>query len=130
MKSQEIVRRPLGLSLLAIFFAFGTSMCALTISLLAFPSSPLSGLWALNPDAHKAFQSLGACAILLMLVVGAACATAAVGLWRGTAWGRGIAIVVLSINLLADVLNIAVRHDPRALIGVPIHLVSARRNSA
>jgi hypothetical protein len=120
MMNPEIARRPIGVSLLAIFFAFGTSMCALTILLLAFPSSSLSVLWALNPEAHSGFQSLGAWAIVLMLVVGAACATAAVGLWRGTALGRGIAIVVLAINLLGDILNVALRHDLRALIGVPI----------
>ena len=57
----------------AAFFAFGATMCALTVSLLLFPGSALDSLWRLNPDARLAFESLGYWSVVLMLTVGTAC---------------------------------------------------------
>lgn len=105
----------------AVFFGFGACMCVLTILLLSFPGTPLDSLWRLNPTARLGFQSLGiATAIVLMLVVGIACASAATGLWRRTTWGPRLAVIILSFNILGDLLNAFVRHDYRALIGLPI----------
>jgi hypothetical protein len=70
----------------AAFFAFGTAMCVLTVVLLFSPGTELDSLWRLNPDAHATFQSIGKVAVLLMAVVGTACAFAAIGLWRNSAW--------------------------------------------
>jgi hypothetical protein len=108
------------IKLLAAFFAFGTAMCVLTIVLLIFPGTALDSLWRLNPDAHRAFGSLGKAAVLLMLVVGTGCAFAAVGLWRSSLWGIRIALLILSLNIVGDLFNALVRHDYRALIGLPI----------
>jgi uncharacterized membrane protein (DUF2068 family) len=122
--------------LFALFFAFGAAMCALTITLLLIPGTPLDSLWRLNPEAHSAFQSLGKVAVLLMLVVGAACAFAAAGMWRGSWWGTRLALVILSINILGDLFNALVRHDLRTLIGLPIggamilYLIKAKRRQA
>jgi hypothetical protein len=104
----------------AAFFTFGATMCALTIVLLLLPGTSLDSLWRLNPDAHSSFQSLGKMGVLLMFVVGAACALAAIGMWQGSLWGMRLALVILSINILGDLLNAFVRHDLRTLIGLPI----------
>jgi uncharacterized membrane protein (DUF2068 family) len=104
----------------AAFFAFGATMCGLTVSLLLFPGSVLDSLWRLNPDARLAFESLGHWAVVLMLTVGTACLFAAIGLWRGRPWGRWLALVILSINMVGDLANVFVRHDYRGLIGVPV----------
>lgn len=117
MKSKK---RPLGMTLLAAFFCFGAAMCTLTIVLLLFPGGPLDSLWRLNPDGHEAFQAIGKTAILLMGVVGAACACAAIGLWRCAPWGIAIALAILSLNIVGDLFNAVVRHDYRALIGLPV----------
>ena len=95
-------------------------MCTLTIVLLLFPGTALDSLWGLNPDAHMAFQSIGKIASLLMLVVGIACASAAIGLWHSSLWGIRLALVILSLNLVGGVFNAFVRHDYRTLIGLPI----------
>ena len=104
----------------AAFFAFGATICALTIVLLLFPGSSLDSLWRLNPDARVAFESLGYWSVVLMLAVGTACLFAAIGLWRARAWGTWLALIILSINMLGDLTNVFVRHDYRGLIGVRI----------
>ena len=104
----------------AAFFAFGAMMCVFTIGLLLFPGTAFDSLWRLNPEAHSEFQSLGNWPLLLMIIVGTACALAAFGLWRGTHWGIRLALIILSLNLLGDLINTAVRRDYRALIGLPI----------
>jgi hypothetical protein len=95
-------------------------MCALTVILLCFPGTPLDFLWHLNPAAQSALSPLEGIAILLMCLVGAGCAITAIGLWRGATWGVLLAIVILSLNLIGDLLNATVRGDYRALIGLPI----------
>jgi len=108
------------MKLLALFFAFGACMCALTIWLLLFPGGALDSLWRLNPEAHAAFQRIGGLLILLMVIVGVACALAAIGLARNAKWGRWLGILILAANLVGDLTNAFVRHDLRTLIGVPI----------
>ncbi len=67
------------------------------------------------------FQRIGTVrSVLLMIVVGTACAAAAYGLARGRWWGRRLAIGILIVNLIGDTANAAVRRDPRTLIGLPI----------
>jgi len=111
---------PIGLTLLALFFAFGACMCALTIGLLLFPGSALDSLWRLNPEAHSMFQSIGWPSILLMASVGIACALTAIGLARNAKWARWLGILILAANLVGDLTNTFVRHDLRTLVGLPI----------
>ncbi len=113
-------RVPLGLRLLAIFFGFGAFMCALTIVLLLFPGTALDVAWRLNREAQRSFQSLGTLSILLMAVVGSSCGAAAIGLFRGARLGRVLGLVILFANLVGDAANAILRHDYRALIGIPI----------
>jgi uncharacterized membrane protein (DUF2068 family) len=55
-----------------------------------------------------------------MLTVGIACLFAAIGLWQARRWGTWLALIILSINMLGDLMNVFVRHDYRGLIGVPV----------
>src|SRR5215475_3899351 len=108
------------MKLVALFFVFGATMCTLTIVLLLFPGTALDSLWRLNPEAHLAFQSFGKWSVVLMVVIGTGCAFAAIGLWQDTLWGRRLALTILSLNILGDLVNAFVRHDCRALIGLPV----------
>jgi hypothetical protein len=58
--------------------------------------------------------------IALMTLVGAACGLAAIGLARNAEWGRRVAIGGPAVNLIGDLLNTGMRHDPKTLIGLPI----------
>lgn len=103
------------------FFAFGTCACAVTVAALLLPGNALDLVWRVNPEAQTGFQEIGRpLSVLLMLVVGTACATAAVGLAWQKVWGRWLAIGILLVNLAGDTINALVRHDPRTLIGLPI----------
>lgn len=95
-------------------------MCALTIVLLAVPGTALDALWRVNPEAHAAFTGHRAFAVALMLVVGAACASAAIGLAKRAEWGRRLAMAIIAVNLIGDLTGALVRHDPRPLVGLPI----------
>ena len=113
-------RVALGVKLLAAFFFFGATMCLLTIVLLARPGTVLDKLWRLNPEAQANLRSLGGLAILMMAVVGSACALAAFGLARKKLWAPGLAIIILALNLAGDLINAVVRRDFRTLVGLPI----------
>ena len=114
------MHRPLGIVLLVIFFAAGALICLVTMFALAFPGGVLEPIWRLRPDARIEFQKIGNWSVGLMAVVGVACGLAAIGLAKNAAWGRRLAIVILIVNLIGDSLNALLRHDPRALIGLPI----------
>lgn len=105
---------------LASFFAFGVSMCVLTIALLLFPGTALDELWRLNPDARAVFQAIGGWSIAIMLLGGTACLIAAIGLWRGTLWGTRLAILILVVNMIGNLSNALLNYDFRTLIGLPI----------
>jgi uncharacterized membrane protein (DUF2068 family) len=105
---------------MALFFGFGTLMSAVAALALAVPGKWSEQLWRLNPAARTGFEAMDNWALALMLLVAAACAGAAIGLWRGKLWGHRLAVTVLSLNLVGDVLNALVRGDRRALIGLPI----------
>ena len=114
-------RWPAGMKVLVVFFAFGATACAVTVAALLTPGGKLDIVWRLNPEAHLGFQKIGtALSVLLMFVVGTACAWAAVGLARQKEWGRWLAIGILAVNLIGDSVGAVMRHDPRTLIGLPI----------
>src|SRR4030095_5934867 len=104
----------------AAFFAFGAMMSALTLALLLFPGSAFDSIWRLNPDARIAFRSFGNWSFVLMLAIGTACICARIGLWCGAFWGTRLALMILSVNIVGDIINALFRNDYRALIGLPV----------
>jgi hypothetical protein len=121
-----------GVFALGVFFAFGAVMSLTAAISLLLPGSPLEPIWRLNPAARQGLGILGPWAILLMVVVSIACASAALGLWVRATWGRHLALGVLTVTLVGDLLGALLRHDLRTLIGLPIggallaYLLSAR----
>jgi uncharacterized membrane protein (DUF2068 family) len=103
-----------------MFFGLGALMATLTAIALLTPGRGLEPIWRLNPEAHVAFLSMGRWGVALMVVVAAACALSAVGLWIRARWGHRLALIVLTVNLLGDATNALTRGDLRTLIGLPI----------
>lgn len=112
--------RPLALTALSGFFAFGMLISSTSAVSLALPGSRLEPMWRLNPEARHAFGRLGPWAVPLLLTVAATCAGSALGLRRERRWGHRLAVGVLAANLVGDLLNAVVRGDRRTLVGLPI----------
>ena len=112
--------RPLGVTALSIFFTVATAITFVASVSLLFPGGFLEPLWRLNPRGRAGLGAIGVWAIILFVFIGSACALAAIGLWRGVRWGYAMAIVVLSMNLLGDIVNVVSGREPRAAIGIPI----------
>jgi uncharacterized membrane protein (DUF2068 family) len=112
-----------GITALSLFFVFGAVTSGLAAVMLLFPGSVLEPIWRLNPRAHESFAAIGICAVVLMVVVCLTCVAAALGLWRCKRWGLGMAITILSINLIGDLANALIAGDWRTLIGLPIGAV-------
>jgi hypothetical protein len=55
-----------GITLLSLFFLFGTVMSGLAAVMPSFPGSVLEPLWRLNPHAREGFAAMGGWAVLLM----------------------------------------------------------------
>ena len=112
--------RPIGITALSIFFAAATAITLIASISLLLPGGFLEPIWRLNPRGRAGLGAIGVWAVVLFVVVGCACAVAAIGLWRGARWGYVVALIVLSINLLADIINVVSGIEPRAAIGIPI----------
>jgi hypothetical protein len=111
--------RPRFVTALSVFFTLGAAISAICLVALLFPGGLLESLWGLNPRARAQFQVMGHWAVPLMGVVSAACATAAVGLWRGRRFGYLLGVALLAVSFLGDLAN-ALLGEPRAWVGVPI----------
>lgn len=112
---------PLLMRLLAIFFALGAVVCALTFLPLLLPATRLDQLWQLNPEEHFSLQSIGGMGVLLLVAIGLGGAVAAIGLARGAQSGRNLTILILLLNLFADLEHsLRARHVIILWISVPI----------
>ena len=123
----ESALRPIGITALSIFFLFGACASFLSFVSLFWPGSFLEPMWRLNPRARVAFGGMGMWAVVLMGAVCAACAGAALGLWRGARWGHRLAFAILTLNMLGDVMNVALGIEPRAAVGIPIAFQTTAR---
>ena len=123
MNTKAAPRRPRGVTALAVFFAAGAVISGVSGVSLLTPGGMLDPLWRLNPRAEAAFGAMGGWAPVLLGAVCAACATAAIGLWRLRGWGRWVAIGLLVTNLLGDTANAALGTEPQAAAGIPVVIV-------
>jgi hypothetical protein len=120
---QKRKTRPFAETVLILLFVIGVIASLISLISLTFPGSFLEPVWKLNPRAREGFARMGGWSVLLMSVVCVTCLLTAIGLWRGLRWGYWLAVIVLSINLVGDVINVVVGTDRRAVVGIPIVLL-------
>jgi len=120
---QQTKTRPFVVTVLIVLFVIGVTASLISVISLTFPGSFLEPVWELNPCAREGFARMGGWSILLMSVVCVTCLLTAIGLWRRLRWGYWLAALVLTINLVGDVINILVGTDRRAIVGIPIVLL-------
>jgi uncharacterized membrane protein (DUF2068 family) len=114
------INRPVGVTLLGVFFALGTIPSLASAIALAYPGAWADAMWRIKPEAKLQFAELGRPAIPLMCFVAVACLLSAIGLWTDKKWGQRLATALLSVNLIGDTLNALLRQDWRTMIGLPI----------
>ncbi len=99
-----------GFTAIGIFLFFGAIMATLAATTLLWRGTALDRLWTLNPTAFKQLAPLGRIVGILFLVLGAALITAGIGWFRRRLWGWRVAVVIISMQVLGDVVN-CVRGD-------------------
>lgn len=114
-------KRPLGIAALSVFFVVGC-LISFTAGLSLLVPRFLEPMWRLNTHGHEGLLRIGLWGVALLFGASAFCAVAAIGLWRGARWGHIVAIVLITINLLSDLVNTIFGTEPRAIVGVPIAL--------
>jgi hypothetical protein len=109
-----------GFTAIGIFLFFGAIMASLAATTLIWRGTPFGRLWDLNPMAYKELASLGGTFGFLFLLLGAALTTAGIGWFRRRLWGWRLTVIIVSTQVLGDVVN-CVRGDwLRGGIGVII----------
>ncbi len=114
--------RPLIVKVLLALFVIGGLASFLSAVSLTFPGSFPESIWRFNPHARAGFDRTGSWAIILMLVVCVACVLTTIGLWRGSRWGYWLCLIMLTANLMGDLVNVITGTEPRAVVGIPIVL--------
>jgi hypothetical protein len=99
-----------GFTAMGFFLFFGASMATLAATTLLWRGMRLDRIWTLNPTAYKQLAPRGRIVGILFLVLGAALTTAAIGWFRRRLWGWRLAVVIISMQVLGDVVN-CVRGD-------------------
>jgi hypothetical protein len=96
-----------GFTAIGIFLFFGASMASLAAATLLWRGTALDRLWTLNPTAYKQLAPLGRIVGIFFLLLGAALITAGIGWFRRRLWGWRLAVVIISTQVLGDVVNCA-----------------------
>jgi hypothetical protein len=110
----------MGIRLLSAFFVFGACASGFAAVTLTWPGTALDRAWALNPEGHAGLLALGPLAAAGMAAFSVFMACTARGLLHRARWAWWAALLGLAGNTLGDLLNAALRHDLRTLVGVPL----------
>ena len=124
--------RSFGLTAMAIFLFFGATVATLAGITLLFPGSFLDPMWQLNPEAGEQLRHLGRGIGIAFLGLGAAMIIAAIGWIKRRFWGWGLAVLIITSQVLGDFVN-ALRGEwlkgaVGAAIAVALLVYLVRRN--
>ena len=81
-------------------------MAALAGTTLVRHGSTLDRIWALNPTAYLQLAPFGWTVGALFLLLSASMAVAGVGWLRRRYWGWGLAVVIITTQVLGDLVNL------------------------
>ena len=95
-------------------------MALLAGTTLVFPGTILDRAWRLNPVAYAQLAPLGAPVGIAFLLLAVVLAVAATGWWRRRRWGWVLAVVIISIQVLGDFMNLLRGDVLRGAVGVVI----------
>ena len=105
-----IAPKPRGFTAIGVFLFFGAGMATFAATTLLRQGTPLDRLWALNPTAYNQLAPLGGIVVIVFLALAATLITAGIGWFRRRLWGWRLAVIIISTQVLGDVVN-CVRGD-------------------
>lgn len=112
--------RPLGITLLTVFFALATCVLVAVGAALLLPGSKLEAIWTLYPARRVLLmpdrQWLGPA----FLVLAAATASATAGCLLQRRWGWRLAVAIFAVNGLGDVAQLFMGHFPEGVVGIAV----------
>jgi hypothetical protein len=85
-------------------------MASLAAATLLWRGTALDRVWVFNPTAYKQLAPLGRVVGILFFVLSVALIAAGIGWFRRRLWGWRLAVVIISTQVLGDVVN-CVRGD-------------------
>jgi hypothetical protein len=106
----------------AIFCLCASAFSLIVVVTLLWPHSALASIWDAKPGALRQFLALGALAVILMILLAVAAAIIGIGLIQRRRWARWLAVILLTGNVVPDVVR-AILVDPT--IFIPIVPVAA-----
>jgi hypothetical protein len=100
-------RKSAGFVAVGIFLFFGATMASLAAATLLWRGTVLDRAWKLNPTAYRQLAPLGSKVGIAFLLLGTALLVSGVGWFRRRLWAWKLAVVIIAIQVLGDVLNLA-----------------------
>lgn len=94
-----------GFTAIGIFLFFGASMASLAAITLLWRGTALERLWELNPAAYKQLAPLGISVGIPFLLLSVALTVAGIGWFSRRLWGWRLAVIIIGIQVLADIVN-------------------------
>jgi len=111
---------PLGLTAVGIFLLFGMCMAALAGVTLWHPGTFLDRAWALNPRAYIQLSALGTRLAAAFSLLSLAMALAALGWFGRRRWGWQLTVLIISTQVIGDLVSFIQGEYLRAGTGVAI----------
>ena len=99
--------RPKAVPVIACFLFAASAIAAVVSASIFFPGRLLDWLWQFNRPGEAAFRAFGKFAAVFLLLVGAAAASAAVGLLRGRKWAWRFAVGLFAVDICGNLVSIA-----------------------
>jgi hypothetical protein len=112
--------KPIGIYLVAVFFAVATFILVGVGAALLLPGSAAEAIWRLYPARRALLMPyrdwLGPGFLLLAVVM----VSGSIGCFRGRKWGWGLAVTIFAINGLGDATQIFLVHFLEGGVGVAV----------
>jgi hypothetical protein len=116
--SKQRAKPARGFAAVGIFLLFGMSMAGLAGTTLLWRGTFLDRIWALNPTAYTQLAPMSRIIGAAFLFLAVALGGAAVGWFLRRLWGWGLAVAIISIQVVGDLMNLLRGDFVRGLIGI------------
>jgi len=112
--------KPIGVYLIAFFFAVATCILVAVGTALLFPGSVAETIWHLYPARRALLFPYRDWLGPGFLVLAVAMASAGIGCYRQRKWGWRLAVTIFAVNGLGDAAQIFLGHFVEGGIGVSV----------